>query len=94
MATPKGESINVRLPAALKAAVKTIADSRFTSESEIAREAIVEYLKVRGVALQPAEAALLSSAPVQQTDTSDPVVDMVKRHHPKGRGSVRPKSHK
>lgn len=48
----KDEEMKVRVPAVIKAAFKQLADSRFTSESEIAREAFLEYLSTRGVVLR------------------------------------------
>lgn len=44
MSHPKSEEIKIRVPATLKQAIKDIADGRYTSESEIVREAIIAYL--------------------------------------------------
>lgn len=57
MSLAKTEEIKIRVPTALKEAVKAVADGRFTSESEIVREAIIQYLQNR------APAALKESAP-------------------------------
>lgn len=47
MSLAKTEEIKIRVPTALKIAVKHVADGRFTSESEIVREAIIMYLQTR-----------------------------------------------
>lgn len=47
MGEPKGEEIKLRVPKLLKAKVRAIADQRYTSESEIVREAILEYIALR-----------------------------------------------
>lgn len=41
---PKEEEIKVRVPGSIKAGVQALAASRFTSESEITRQALIEYL--------------------------------------------------
>jgi len=41
----QSEDLKVRLPQAVKAALRRVADSRYTSESEIAREALIAYLR-------------------------------------------------
>lgn len=50
MSLAKTEEIKIRVPTALKDAVKTVAEGRFTSESEIVREAIIMYLTTRAPA--------------------------------------------
>ena len=47
MATPKTEEIKVRVPTSLKEGIVDIANSRMTSESEIVREALIQYLQSR-----------------------------------------------
>jgi predicted transcriptional regulator len=91
MANPKTEDIKVRLPAAIKAALRQIADSRFTTESEIAREALLEYLARRNVQLRE-EAVLTAPLPegkpvtygkakgqVSKKDTERKILDIVKQ---------------
>lgn len=43
----KDEDLKVRVPGPLKRAVRSIADSRLTSESAIVREALLEYFERR-----------------------------------------------
>jgi predicted transcriptional regulator len=45
----KDGGIKIRVPVAMKAALKKLADARMTSESEIAREALLAYLAARGI---------------------------------------------
>lgn len=45
----KDEEIKVRVPGSVKSAIREIAESRLTSESEIAREALIDYLARRGI---------------------------------------------
>lgn len=47
----KDEEIKIRVPAVMKRGVKAIAARRLTSESEITREALREYLERQGVEL-------------------------------------------
>jgi Arc/MetJ-type ribon-helix-helix transcriptional regulator len=57
----KDEEIKIRVPGAMKSAIKALASKRYTSESEIAREALLEYLRSRNIELreysEPATAA-------------------------------------
>jgi Arc/MetJ-type ribon-helix-helix transcriptional regulator len=109
MATPKDGGINVRLPRSLKNAIKAIADQRFTSESEIAREAIIEYLQTRNISLReepdpygssstsptPPSTKAVSSPQPEKTDTADKVLGLVKRSYPTARKKhVHPKAPK
>jgi Arc/MetJ-type ribon-helix-helix transcriptional regulator len=48
----KDEEIKIRVPGAMKSAIKALASKRYTSESEIAREALLEYLRNRNVELR------------------------------------------
>jgi hypothetical protein len=45
MPNTKTEDIKVRVPIAIKLALQSIAQSRLTTESEILREALLQYLK-------------------------------------------------
>jgi hypothetical protein len=49
MSRAKSEEIKVRVPDGFKSAVLKIAHQRFTSESEIVREALLEYLRARNI---------------------------------------------
>lgn len=49
MSLPKEQAIKIRVPSALKTTVTQLADARFTSESQIVREALLEYLQRRGL---------------------------------------------
>jgi hypothetical protein len=50
----KGRVIRARVPEVIKQAVKAISDARYTTESEIAREALLEYLVRRNLIKAPA----------------------------------------
>jgi Arc/MetJ-type ribon-helix-helix transcriptional regulator len=64
----KDEEIKIRVPGAMKSAIKALASKRYTSESEIAREALLEYLRSRNIELReysaPATAPSLTEKPV------------------------------
>lgn len=49
MPTPKEEDIKIRVPASMKVKLNAIADSRITTLSEIAREALLEYVARHGM---------------------------------------------
>jgi hypothetical protein len=70
MPTPKDEEIKVRVPGVLKAAIRALAERRLTSESEIAREALLDYLRARNI--DPA--ALQENAPLYNV-SSEKTVD-------------------
>lgn len=53
----KDHDIKVRVPAVIKKAFKAYADSRFTTESEIAREALLEYAERHGIPLRDSSEA-------------------------------------
>jgi hypothetical protein len=52
-AKTKTEDIKIRIPTSMKNAIIAIANARVTSESEIGREAMVEYLTKRGIKVEP-----------------------------------------
>jgi Arc/MetJ-type ribon-helix-helix transcriptional regulator len=97
MATPKDSAIKVRLPQRLKEALKTIADERFTSESEIAREAILEYLRSRNIEVHeqpPPPYRASSPSEDRQKDIGARAMGIVKKHKPRpgdGSGSSKPR---
>lgn len=72
MSTPKDEEIKVRVPAPIKRAIQKIAADRFTSESEIAREAFIDYIKSHPAGLavlqQISPQHKVSSAQKEETD--------------------------
>jgi Arc/MetJ-type ribon-helix-helix transcriptional regulator len=82
MGKPKDQEIKVRVPEAMKLAVKALADRRFSSESEIARAALLEYLE-RHRALQESPDAVpaISSATAESvaSDFADDVIAAAKR---------------
>lgn len=62
----KNDEIKIRMPRAIKLALKAVAGSRFTSESEVAREALLAYLSARGLtpaALRESETAQIAEKP-------------------------------
>jgi hypothetical protein len=67
----KTVSIQVRVPASMKAALKSLADKRLTTESEIGREAIIEYLAKRDITVDQLRAPPVTykSTPSGQKDT-------------------------
>lgn len=82
MAMLKSEEIKIRVPAAMKAALKQIADSRFTSESEIAREALLDYLAARGIGGQELREGTVpykvnSLKPSSVVQAEDEIVDAI-----------------
>lgn len=82
MSTPKDEEIKVRVPSSMKLAVQRIAEERYTSESAIAREAILAYLVRHGIQLPAGSAKSSSGARANKKDRLAPVVDVIKKHHP------------
>lgn len=50
---PKESAVKIRVPRGMKAAVKSLADSRTTSESAIFREAVIEYMAARKLPIPP-----------------------------------------
>lgn len=66
----KDEEIKIRVPGSMKRAIKQVADGRFTSESEIAREALLEYLRSRNISLQEDST---SAAPPASNPPTEPV---------------------
>lgn len=85
MPAPKDEEIKIRVPGAMKHAVQTIAARRMTSESEIAREALIEYLESR----VPKLVSELRETPppykvnsTQKAKTDEKVGKIVRAHFP------------
>ena len=68
----KDEAIKIRVPLAIKNALKALADSRFTSESEIAREALLAYLTARGISPDSLRDAPASSHPAHSAHSARP----------------------
>src|SRR5690242_6986307 len=52
MTTRKEDDIKVRVPAAMRSALARIAQARMTTVSEIAREALLDYLAARNVTVE------------------------------------------
>lgn len=73
----KPDDIKVRVPAPMKRAIKRLADERFTTESEIAREAILQYLAARDIILkdEPSDAPAPATKPVTHQVNSNPAVE-------------------
>lgn len=78
----KDEEIKVRVPSAMKQAVQALASRRYTSESEIARQALLEYIEahtdvaLRETPVRYGKAAPNSAPPASRTA---PVVEILKR---------------
>lgn len=91
MATSKEDEIKVRLPSSMKSALLRLADARLTSISEIAREALLQYVNQHGItADQLREGPTTSAQPAPPTqpvtyrkpsrkDTERKVVEIVKQ---------------
>jgi len=84
----KDEEIKIRVPSAMKRAIKTLADKRFTSESEIAREALLEYLRSRGIGLSPTEEVNSSQKAANEKAVLDTIASGVKKPKRKKKGAV------
>jgi len=78
----KSEEIKIRVPASMKVAVGTIAKSRFTSESEIVREALLAYLAAKGItpeSLQADSAGVPTPTAVSSPKVESVALDLLQR---------------
>lgn len=79
----KDEEIKIRVPGSIKLAFKQLAEARFTSESELTREALLMYLSSRGITADQLRDAPVTDAAKAAHDKA--VVKIVKSYGPIGK---------